>query len=356
MPAKAGVQFSFSVALRSQADTKLFQANPTLAAGDVLVSIDGGATANIANLPVVIGAGALARVTLTSAEMTATEDTTVLFADVAGAQWCSLCVVVPVSTRNIDDLAWPTTSGRSVDVTATGAAGVDWANVEAPTTVVGLTGTTVGTATALGAGAVNAAAVADNAIDAAAIADGAIDAATFAAGAINAAAIATDAIGAAELADSAVAEIWTYATRTLTQAAATLASALAGSTITIARGDSLTATITGLSSSALHSKVWFTVKRSLSDADSAAIIQIEHTGGLLYLNGAVVPAARNANGTLSLPSETSVTVTLDEVETDDLVPANGLYWDIQMLDTNGVVTTLAVGDCNIAGDVTRSVA
>ncbi len=41
----------------------------------------------------------------------------------------------------------PTVAGRTLDVTATGAAGVDWANVENPTTTVGLSGTTVKTAT-----------------------------------------------------------------------------------------------------------------------------------------------------------------------------------------------------------------
>lgn len=41
----------------------------------------------------------------------------------------------------------PTVAGRTLDVTATGAAGIDWANVENPTTTVGLSGTTVKTAT-----------------------------------------------------------------------------------------------------------------------------------------------------------------------------------------------------------------
>lgn len=39
----------------------------------------------------------------------------------------------------------PTTAGRTLDVTAGGCAGVDWANVEAPTTTLGLTGTTIAT-------------------------------------------------------------------------------------------------------------------------------------------------------------------------------------------------------------------
>lgn len=39
----------------------------------------------------------------------------------------------------------PTTAGRTLDVTATGAAGIDWANVENAGTALNLTGTTVGT-------------------------------------------------------------------------------------------------------------------------------------------------------------------------------------------------------------------
>lgn len=41
----------------------------------------------------------------------------------------------------------PTTAGRKLDVTATGEAGIDWANIGSPTTTVNLSGTTVKTAT-----------------------------------------------------------------------------------------------------------------------------------------------------------------------------------------------------------------
>lgn len=41
----------------------------------------------------------------------------------------------------------PTTAGRTLDVSAGGEAGLDWANVGSPTTVVGLSGTTIKTAT-----------------------------------------------------------------------------------------------------------------------------------------------------------------------------------------------------------------
>jgi hypothetical protein len=45
----------------------------------------------------------------------------------------------------------PTVAGRTLDVTATGEAGIDWANIGAPTTTVNLSGTTVKTATDIAA-------------------------------------------------------------------------------------------------------------------------------------------------------------------------------------------------------------
>lgn len=48
---------------------------------------------------------------------------------------------------NLDDALAPTTSSRTLDVSAGGEAGVDWANVGSPTTTLNLSGTTVKTAT-----------------------------------------------------------------------------------------------------------------------------------------------------------------------------------------------------------------
>lgn len=53
-----------------------------------------------------------------------------------------------VFARAFDDLAFPTVSGRSLDVGTTGGAGIDWANVKAPTTSLNLSGTTIGALTA----------------------------------------------------------------------------------------------------------------------------------------------------------------------------------------------------------------
>lgn len=102
----------------------------------------------------------------------------------------------------------PTTAGRTLDVSAGGEAGIDFANIGSPTTTVNLSGTTIKTATdvetdtadiqsripaalvsgridasvgAMAANVLTATAINADAITAAKIANGAIDAATFAA-------------------------------------------------------------------------------------------------------------------------------------------------------------------------------
>jgi hypothetical protein len=106
----------------------------------------------------------------------------------------------------------PTTVGRTLDVTATGAAGIDWGNIENPTTAVNLSATNIDTdqvvASVTGAvGSVTGNVGGNVTGSVGSVATGGIAAASFAAGAIDAAAIAANAIGASELAADAVAEI-----------------------------------------------------------------------------------------------------------------------------------------------------
>lgn len=185
---KKGVEFIFYISLVSQSNTKTMQSNPTIAAGDFKVSIDGGALANPATLPAVTPASSKAvKVTLSTSEMNG--DNIVLIAsDASGAEWCDLVVNIRTTARQIDDLAYPATSGRSTAIDASGQV------------TVGAIAANAITSTAFANDAITNAKIADNAISAAKIADGAIDAATFAAGAINAAAIASDAITDAKVA------------------------------------------------------------------------------------------------------------------------------------------------------------
>jgi hypothetical protein len=134
VPAKRGVEYIFYVSLVSQADTKLFQVNPTLAAGDVTITKDGGAFANLTTLPTVTPAGGKSvKVTVSATEMTA-DNVLIVFSDAAGAQWCDVAFPIQTAARQIDDLAYPATSGRSMVVDAAGL-------VDANTVKLGPTGT-----------------------------------------------------------------------------------------------------------------------------------------------------------------------------------------------------------------------
>lgn len=98
--------YSFYVSLVSQADLTEFQVNPTIAVGDVKVSVDGGAYANITTLPVVTPAGSSSvKVSLSASEMNG-DDVLVQFVDVAGGQWCDLMVEIRPMTASIAQQVW----------------------------------------------------------------------------------------------------------------------------------------------------------------------------------------------------------------------------------------------------------
>jgi len=145
--------------------------------------------------------------------------------------------------------------------------------------------------------------------------------------------------------------------RSYASASSAISTALEGGVITILRGDSLSVSITDLGDISGRSKLWFTVKTSRAHTDAQSIIQIEETDGLKYLN-ATDASARAANGDITVDDAVAgdITITLDEVETDDLVPNERLYYDVQMLTAAGAVTTLALDMARVTADVSRVVA
>lgn len=84
--------------------------------------------------------------------------------------------------------------------------------------------------------------------------------------------------------------------------------------------------------------LWFTAKRSKADADTAAVLRKDSIDGI-----AIVVAA-----------EGTATVTLDSADTEDLLVATVLYWDVQGKDGDGKIITLAEGILVIEADVTRT--
>ncbi len=104
VPPKKGVAFTFTIALTSQADTKLFKTNPTIAAGDFTVSKDQGPYANLTTLPDAEPDGSSSvRIQLSADEMDA-DEVRVLCHDAAGAEWCDQLITIHTDSATIGEI------------------------------------------------------------------------------------------------------------------------------------------------------------------------------------------------------------------------------------------------------------
>ena len=166
--------------------------------------------------------------------------------------------------------------------------------------------------------------------------------------------------GFAGLDDPTAADVWGYATRTLTQSAAAVTAAVSGSDITVLRGDTFVAALTGLGSLSGYVSLDFTVKERKADGDLAAIVRIRKNAsgvddGLLRINGGAAGDA--SKGSIAIDDEGAgdITITLAADVTDDLETRGGLYYDVQMI-TSTSVETLTEGGAAVTADVTRAVA
>lgn len=93
---RSGQAYTFYASLYSTADGRVPVSNPTLAAGDVQISKDGGAYANITTLPTVATASDMVVVSLSATEMTVTNACVVRFKDQAGSEWLERKFVITV--------------------------------------------------------------------------------------------------------------------------------------------------------------------------------------------------------------------------------------------------------------------
>lgn len=188
-------------------------------------SIDQGTFTDCTNEAIEIATGSgVYSLAVTQAELNGDEIAFITKTSTGGAK--TAVNVLYTSTRNIDDLSFPATSGRSTVVETDGMVHADlkeWLGVAPLALVAQRVNVSVGamaadtiTASAYAVGAIAADAFAAGAINAAAIATGAITNLTFAAGAIDAAAIAANAITSSEFAQSAADLVWGTAVRDLT--------------------------------------------------------------------------------------------------------------------------------------------
>lgn len=160
----------------------------------------------------------------------------------------------------------------------------------------------------------------------------------------------SDQLDAAEPAD-----VWAYASRTLTQSAASVAAAVAGDNITIIRGDTASIALTDIGSLANYSKIYFTVKNEETDVDTASIVMIEKGDGLKYINGAA--AGTSSNGSITIDDEPTGDITIALAAAETLKLTIGAYeYDVQIVRSSGTaVSTLTNGTFIVSSDITRAI-
>lgn len=97
-PPKKNEDFFIQVSLEDFANPGNLKANPTLAAGDVKVVKDGGASANVTTLPTVSPAsGVFVTLTLSATEMNCDYVSVAFIDQTAPKEWADLFISIPTT-------------------------------------------------------------------------------------------------------------------------------------------------------------------------------------------------------------------------------------------------------------------
>lgn len=378
--------------LEDQANPGLFKAAPTIAAGDFTISTNGGAFEAMDNTPTVKPTGGTQiEIVLSATETTAAGAggrITVNCQDAAGAEWYSVGLAIPVQAADVSTLGGTaqtgdsyavvnhtdygnaklvrsTTPANTLDVSATGEAGLDFDNVKAasaPTTLTNITVPVVTTLTNMPAAAPTAAAISDAVWDE--LLSG-HEIGGSAGNALSAAGAAGDPWGVtlpgSYASDEAGGIIGMLAG--IDTSAVTVTSTNDAGVLTITRGVTFAATVSGLTISGTWAKLYFTLKESDYDDDEDAIVQIVETNpaaltdGLLYLDSAaIVSPITIADGTLTVNQVAgTVAIAITDNATVKLAKASGLVWDIKTKDTGGATVENATGTASIVRAITQTI-
>ncbi len=146
-------------------------------------------------------------------------------------------------------------------------------------------------------------------------------------------------------------DVWAHAQRTLTSAAQLPEDETSAELITRRRGDSWSVSLAGLGNIEDAEEIWLTLKRQPNQLDSAAVLQVTSTGGLV-----IGLTAEPTDAAIAVDDATAgnVTITVEPAATKLVAPRTYEY-DIQVRRTGGQIQTLAAGQWTVLPDVTRSV-
>lgn len=163
---------------------------------------------------------------------------------------------------------------------------------------------------------------------------------------------------------STAADIWAYATRTLTSALTIttddidaivagvtaagpgLYNAIRNNDLTLRIGDEFEQSITGLGNLTGHSDIVFTLKAAETDADTAAKVYLSKNNGLTRLNGAAY--GTTANGTITVDDATNgdITIRISSAATASLTKATRVD-AVKVLQSGGNDRTPRVGKTQV---------
>jgi len=159
-------------------------------------------------------------------------------------------------------------------------------------------------------------------------------------------------------ATGAVQQNVTFVVRNLPQLAAAVAPAVSGTAITVYRGTTWIIPLTGLGDISTYDTLYFSVKARVDDSDNDAYLRVRNAAaGLERFNQAAPTAATNGTITIDDAIAGDITITVQEIETQNISSRKGLSYDVKGVDDDGnvVLLSLGKGQFNIGGDVTRKI-
>lgn len=298
VPAVKGEIFYLQVMLTSQADTDIFKVDPTIVAGDLKVSTDYAGLVNVDGYFTTLGSAEV-RIQLSPAQMNG-DIIGVYCHDQAGAEWQDLYVEIRTDSQQIGDIPTAATIATAV-----------WA---------------AGTRTLTSYGTL----VAD-----------------------TAAAVWAYATRTLTSISGVASDIWSYATRTLTQSATQVTAAVSGSDITVNSYNTWTIALTGVGDISSRTALYFTAKKNPEDdPDTASIVQVEETDGLLYINGA---AGTAAHGSITVTDATAGDLTIVVSASATGIPRQSGQYAVKMV-TDSDVQYMAAGSFQVEAEAGRAIA
>lgn len=101
-------------------------------------------------------------------------------------------------------------------------------------------------------------------------------------------------------------------------------------------------------------KIYLNIKRRYSDADSASILMLEQTAGLMYIYGAAATEPLNGSLTVVTANPGKVRVRLAAVESSK-VAAYKYYYGVKVVASDDTVETRILGEWEFISPITKAI-